>query len=539
MYRLIFAANGLVRQDYGQRAGNSGTPVVVEPGQAVSGLTMRMIPTGALSGRITDSAGQGLSAVQIQLLRFAYDSSGKRTAKTVATARTDDRGDYRFYYLSPGRYIVQAGIPSGTGAYGGVYGGDDIVFGGGDLDIYSEIGYEGIMGIGPQYFVSPNRVDQRYTRMYYPGTVDPDTAAPVEIPAGSEASGIDFVMTTEKLFRVRGRILDPRTGQPPRSASIMLTTPEGASNGRYVQQFYNPADGSFDLRDVGAGNYVLRVDVHNPNPNPESMLRMNPETMRNMTEAERQAYYEEMAMAEQAAMARLAAPINVSSNLDGVTPSPVVLSPLTGRIRIEPDTDAKSVRLNQFGVELRPIGQDGKPMNAAGALSSPGVKTDGSFRMNGIAPGDYALRMQFGPAAGFFVKSVRIGDFDALNSPLTLPLRDSNAVLEVVISRNAGQIEGNAVSADGRPLPGAQIVLIPDGNRNRAELFRAIAADAAGHFTIPNVVPGAYRLAAWSSLEPFSWFDPVVIRQAEENGKAVQVGESSKQTINVQGIPVD
>jgi hypothetical protein len=102
-----------------------------------------------------------------------------------------------------------------------------------------------------------------------------------------------------------------------------------------------------------------------------------------------------------------------------------------------------------------------------------------------------------------------------------------------VISPNAGQIDGNAVDARGQATPGVQVVLIPDSNRSRTELFRPVTADAAGHFSMPTVVPGDYKIVAWNAMEPFAFFDPEFIKLAEQNGKPVRVTESSKQTITL------
>jgi len=60
-----------------------------------------------------------------------------------------------------------------------------------------------------------------------------------------------------------------------------------------------------------------------------------------------------------------------------------------------------------------------------------------------------------------------------------------------------------------------------------------VTADSAGHFTVPNVTPGDYTLAAWESIEPFSFFDPNLMRMAETQGKMVRIEESSAQTVNL------
>lgn len=78
-------------------------------------------------------------------------------------------------------------------------------------------------------------------------------------------------------------------------------------------------------------------------------------------------------------------------------------------------------------------------------------------------------------------------------------------------------------------------MLIPR-NRERTELFRPVTADSAGHFKIANVAPGDYTLAAWEAMEPFAFFDPNLIREAEAQGKTVRIEESSSQAMNVPAI---
>jgi hypothetical protein len=138
---------------------------------------------------------------------------------------------------------------------------------------------------------------------------------------------------------------------------------------------------------------------------------------------------------------------------------------------------------------------------------------------------------------GFYVKQARLGDADVLNSPLHVSGPTSNS-LEILVSPNVGSIEGVAVDAAGQPLPGAQVVLIPNRNRHRTELFRPVAADSTGRFVIASIAPGEYTLAAWDAIEPYAFFDPELMVQAERQGKGIRVAESSKQTVNVTAIAV-
>lgn len=47
-----------------------------------------------------------MTGTTVLLLRVAYDSTGKRTMRPVSAARTDDRGEYRLHWITPGQYYV-------------------------------------------------------------------------------------------------------------------------------------------------------------------------------------------------------------------------------------------------------------------------------------------------------------------------------------------------------------------------------------------------------------------------------------------------
>ena len=145
---LAAQRNGFARQQYGERGPDrGGTPVTIVAGQALNDIVFRLVPAGAVSGRVTDTTGEPLLGVHIQILRASYDGNGKRTLTGVGTAgiaeiRTDDRGEYRAYMLPPGRYYVQATQ---------------------NLSLTGEMS------------------DQGYVPTYYPNTTDSSSAAAIEV----------------------------------------------------------------------------------------------------------------------------------------------------------------------------------------------------------------------------------------------------------------------------------------------------------------------------------------------------------------------
>jgi 5-hydroxyisourate hydrolase-like protein (transthyretin family) len=496
-YRLIFSANGFSKQDYGQQAfGADGTPIVLTAGESRREVVMRMTPVGALDGRIRDDMGRPIAGVPVQLLHLSYDESAKKQTKRVASTHTDDRGEYRFYYLSPGRYYLSAGDPASEATPGGA-----------------------TAATGPfgQGYLSANRIPQNYAVTFYPGVSEVSGANAIDVPPGADVDGIDLFLPRQRTFRIRGRVVDSRAGQPPPSA--MVTARPQTNDFSTIVSFmsggrpsYKP-DGTFEISNITPGSYMLEAQTMAPvrTPGPE---------LSNMTTAERDAYFKTM-QAEQQARPKGSVNVNVANaDLDDVVIMIGATSSVSGKLR-SGDGTANSGGFKTMRVLLRntsDAGSAGSP-----SISDGEVKDDGTFEMKGIAPGEYRLLIA-GMPEGSYLKDARLGQSDALNGPLRFPA-DSDK-LDILIGLDAGQIEGIAAQ-------GATVVLIPAVNRSRTQLFRPVTADTNGRFSIRDVIPGDYRLAAWAALEPFAFFDPELLNRADQNGLRIRVTASSKQNVNV------
>jgi hypothetical protein len=514
-YRLMFSGAGYAKLDYGQRTAAGGVPMTLTAGQAKTDIVMRMFPVSSVSGRIRDVAGQAVAGVQVQLFRFAYDETGTRTVQRVTAVRTDDRGEYRMYYLTPGRYYMSAGDQAGQRP-------EEMGFSAGIERLFLGAGYS-----------SSNRIQQGYALMYYPGVADENSATPIDVQPGADLRGVDLLVSPQQTYKVRGRVIDSRTGQPPPQATVSITVqnPDPLTGGFFFGggSNYKPADGTFELPNISAGLYTVSVSLPNP-PNPQ----YRPPDIQNMTPAERQAYFEQQQAVEFTRPKASAGVRVVNADVDGVNLMLGVASSLSGRIRVE--SNGPGAQSFQFmRAQLRGAATYATdPMNGGPQQNRP-TAADGTFRIDNIWPGEYGLFMA-GLPPGFYLKEARLGDTDVLNAPLRLNGPDSRP-LDVVISPNVGKLDGTVADAAGQPAPGSQVVLIPTRNRERRELFRPVTADLNGTFKIPDVAPGEYMLVAWDAIEPNAFFDPNLIRQAEGNGKAVRVEENSSQTVNVTAIP--
>jgi Carboxypeptidase regulatory-like domain len=495
-YRITAARNGYAKQEYGQRtAGSQGTAINVLPGQNLKDITFNLTPAGNVSGRVRDFSGEPITGLQVQLLRAAYNPLGQKTLQTAGTARTDDRGEYRMYWITPGRYYLSVGIGPPNA----------------------------ILNLGGT--TSSNEVPTKpYPTTYYPGTIDSSKASVIDIPPGTEMSAVDVVMSQLDLFRVRGRIIDSATGRAPRNVNVSLVPRQTVGSTPVLTSLpntappYNPATGTFELRDVAPGSYWVRAnmstDLNAPIPANTNARTVN-----------------DLLTSVLGSQQTTQIPLDVSNaDVEGVT---LVLAPgvsVAGRLRVEGQDVASLDGYDRIRIQLRPTGS----LNVGAPRPQP-LNADGSFTIDNITPGEYRIFANM-PRPDMYIKDARLDSTDLLNQPWVVS-GPVSGTLSIVLANGAGQIEGNVVNDKSEPVRGIQAVLIPDRSRDRTELFRTATTDQNGHFTMRGIQPGDYKIFAWESIEQFSYYDADVLVPFEQKGKAVSIGESSKVTAEVKLIP--
>lgn len=467
-YRILITLNGYVRQEYGQRVfPGQGTLINLTAGQTLKDLTIHLTPTGNVAGRLIDNEGQPAVSVPLQLLKAVYHQQGQRVFQSAGQARTNDRGEYRFYWVTPGRYYVVAGSSTATFTF----------LGGGN---------------------SPNESGDSYVATYYPGTTDISRATAIDIKPGSDLA-LDFVTPKQQLYTISGRVVDPNPvattngNVPAATLSLAFQTLTGSSGVFTMGQAYDPATGVFTMRDVTPGSYILQAAV------PPASARV---------------------------------PVEVTNtNIEGLT---VVLDGglnINGRVMVEGGEMPAS---NTIRVQMRVMTNGLQNFTGYSPSAQPGG--DGTFSMSGVLSGQYRVSLQ--PSQDFYVKELLYDRSSALNGPIDVSRRNSDsATMEVLISRNVGQVDGVIVNErTQQPVPGVQAVLVPE-NRIRTELFKTVTTDQTGKFTMRGVAPGDYKLFSWEALENFAYYDPDLLRRSESLGTPVRVGESSKIAVEGKIIP--
>ena len=499
-YRLIATRDGgYVPAEYGQRSPTGqGINFEIAAGQKMTGIQLAMSPTGSISGRVYDRDGEPLGKAHVMALRSVY-KNGERTLTIVQSIETDDRGEYRLFWLAPGRYYVSVKpdiveLPINLARSGftapAVYITDPARFG----------AFEQASNpvIQTRRLRTGEVVEETYVPVFYPGTLDPQSATPIAVPAGATVGGIDVsvgagLMPTR---HVRGRVINAATGQPVDKASV-IAIPRSSTPYKITPASSTNADGSFDLAGVVAGSYHVAV-----------------------------------ASGERSGIV----PVEVGER--DISNLPIVISfgfKLSGRFVIEgaPGNNSQ-ISFPRISELIRD--PQGPGMPSGGPSFTPPAAADGSFVLEGVGPGDFRVNVG-GVQPDSYVKSIRMGNADVLNDGLHIYSAPENP-LEVVIGSNAGRIEGSVVNSRQETLPNRTVVLVPDIRlRQRTDLYKVVSTDAAGRFRMRGVAPGNYRLFAWESVETGAWQDPDFIRASENGGRSIQISEGSNEDVRLVVIP--
>jgi hypothetical protein len=434
---------------------------------------------------------------------------------------TNDRGEYRIYWVTPGRYYLLAGRPSnGSNSLTEFY--------------LAEFTPGGAAG---------NEVPKVLGFAFYPGVQEISNARTIDLQPGADLQSVDMTLTPKpRMFKIRGTVVDSRNGQPPPRASVFVAPqmpglnqddlflgPEGGSSN------YNARTGAFEIRDLLPGSYsVIAMVTDNAVPG-----RPGP-------------------VGRSAAMI----PVTINStDADNVTISVVPAGAIPGRVRIDGQLPAQ-MTIERMTVQLTPVG--GALNSLSGVMGNvlyqntrTNVAADGTFRLVNVVPGDY--RIEFGgfpinvnnpnstggtqfmgsmQTAGAYIKDARLDGSDALNAPVRFSGSVSNG-LDIVLAFGSGRVEGTVTDSRSQPVAAGRVVVVPDRMRFRSDLHRTSAPDLNGRFTFPTLPPGDYKIYAWESIEDNGWFDPDLLARSEGRAVSVHVSASSTQSVSVQVIPAE
>ena len=236
LYVLVAESEGYFSLNGETSASTRATKdIAVNEGQQTDAGTLELIPGAAISGRIAGPDGQPLTGAVVQIFQASYVRD-RLVFTPTKTARTDDLGEYRLYWLSPGEYYVRA-----------------------------------------QYRGTGDRTE-RYGRVFFPGITDEDAAPPVMVGAGAEVSGIDIRVPLTALtgFKISGRVVSPVDPESVRVSSVRVVPRDQRvlvldEADAFPNQVIDASSGQFEIRNVTPGAYNIYPTTRDIDGNMRSM----------------------------------------------------------------------------------------------------------------------------------------------------------------------------------------------------------------------------------------------------------------------------
>jgi len=460
-YNLFADRNGFIQAQYGARSTNRApTPLTLNPGQRVRDVNFRLIPHGVITGRVLDEDGEPVEHVQVMATR---SMRGRRQMGPAGYGQTDDLGEYRIFGLEPGRYYLSATYRR--------------------QNMMAEDRTPGAAA------------DENYAPTYYPGTSDPAGAVALDVAAAAQLRGMDLTLVKKRTMRIRGKVINPLGER--QTTMITLLPREKVAMSFYpaaTTQVRN-ADGTFELRGVVPGAYVLIAQCANDDK--FYMVQQHVDVGNN--------------------------------NVDNLSLMLAAGLELKGTVRVDGpgDTPLGNVQVSLASQEMMRKGMQGAK-----------VGDDGSFTLSNVPATLYTVYVNGIPET-FYIKSIHMGDADALEAGLDLSGGGADA-LDIVLSPNGGQVDGTVTDSNQQAASQATVVLAPEGRRReQASLFKVANTDTQGHFTIKGIAPGDYKLFAWDQIDDGDYQDPEFLKSYENQGEAVAIRESAHENVQLKLIETE
>ena len=526
-YRIEGRRFGFVTGYHGQRTPNgSSTPIDLADGQIFTDLVVPAWKSVAITGTVTDEAGQPVVGVRVtafsrqialgEVRLLPYDPFN-------ITATTDDRGMYRLSNLPPGEYAVAvpttlttfpAEIMPATLEMGPIRSQASFALRGtltppGDA-LNQQFG-DAVLITGNGTLIPPASPGPEpaavYRTTFAPGTPLPAEAATVAVDAGAERT-LNIAVRPARAVRVSGRLIGPEgpiTHIPVRLIPTGLGRMTTGSAPLEIATATALTDGSgrFTFLGVPDGDYVV-------------MMRTG--ERENVVAASEPVTVGGADVIDQVVTARRGRRISGRVELRAGKAPENQLRGVGGAglyARVEPlDSGRFSVVLWPLGPELRFASE--------------------------VAPGRYVLTLQ-APAGLWCTAAMRTGR-DIADEILVVDADDID--LTVICGDAATRLSGKVRREDGTANSDAAIVAFPtdrsfwSGPTIRPRRLLEATTDKSGGFTLDNLPAGDYFVAAIPIARSELWRDSKFLDQLTRSATRITLAQGESRTIDLRTMQV-
>jgi protocatechuate 3,4-dioxygenase beta subunit len=461
-YTLSAVRAGFLTLVYGQRRPREiGRVVDVADVQIVDHIDFALPRMAVIAGRITDEEGEPIAGVNVYAMRSAYFNGRRQLLRTTAAnITTDDAGEYRLSGLVPGTYSVIARSR--------------------DEWMVDENGRQQTMG---------------YVPTYYPGVINVNDAGKVTVGVGEEGRA-DFSLQPGRAATVSGIAIDSH-GKPFPMVNLALEVrSEGGGFFGSAGNTRTGPDGGFTFRDVAPGDYILRANRQDPDP--------------------------EIAML----------PISIEgADVTNLTLTGTGGGTVSGRVALE-DGVSSPMPAVTVGISERWLGQPDPSMLGIfrNRFVPATASQDGTFSVDHvIGPAYFNVTLP----DGWIVRSVVSAGRDLTDAPVEMRSGENLTGVIITITNRITRLSGTLSAGSASAVDGTVIVFPVDAQKrfDYSRFIKAARPDQKGRYEIKGLPPGDYLAVALEYVEDGAWHEPAYLQSLQDRARPVTLTLSEPQTL--------
>jgi len=337
---------------------------------------------------------------------------------------------------------------------------------------------------------------------YYPGVLDPQEAARIEVGPGTEVQGIEIALLEVQGFNVSGQVVFPQDAQNREIYLLARRYGTDRNLGNFFENGSVEQTGLFTFRNIVPGKYLVTALTENFGSSEPDSRALSGIREFEVTDSD---------------LDEVTIPVGYGGEIDG---------------RMEWPGDSSLVDLSGVYVRVSPDRGSERFSHPQGGELTPGL----GFNLKGLSEGRIRLHVTL-PPGPHYLKSIRIDGKEVVDQALEI---HNNDVLEAVVTvaGDGAELAGMAKTQDPEaPAKGVAIVAVAAQAELRLSLRfrRRTQTDQNGHFSLRGLPPGSYFLAAITDLEPSGENDPEFLKGLEKTAQRVELsaGRLYNETLTV------
>lgn len=480
--------------------GRPGVPVQLAEGESRSDVSFAMMRGAVITGMVRNERGEPAANVDVTAFRLPVPGSDPRLVPS-AVALTDDRGAYRMFELAPGAYVVAGALRRRTAMTG-------------DAVAWSAAQVSEMLKELDERDTRPKPPPQpagsyAYAPVFFPGFASPASAMPIRLRPSEVRDGIDFVVQLTRMATIEGTLIGPEAQGAALFFNVVGVQLPGLMGSTPTFSSQMTAGGrAFKYAGVTPGHYTITAH----------------------------------SSAGSTTWARTEV-IVTGDDVSGITMAMQPAFRMSGQVvfkgsRLSPPENISAVSLrvthaNELGQSSAGGTRMGNPLTPPAV-----VRSDGQFEMGGLLPDLYRLVASAPGGAGWWLRSAVVNGRDVLDTLVEVTGDITDAVL--TFSDERASLAGRLLTSGGPPPASYFIVVFPADRtlwRPRGRRILSTRADTAGRWTIRDLPPGDYLVAALTDLAPDELSDASLLEQLVPNAVKVSVndGENKTQDLRIGG----